>query len=88
MSEAAPKHSGGRPSKFKKGFVKIAESMCELGETDEEVVRALGIRVSTFCRTSKTLTQVNLGQVRELYKRRGRANLGGATISQLPHPPH
>ncbi len=51
MSEAAPKHSGGRPSKFKKGFVKIAESMCELGETDEEVVRALGIRVSTFCRS-------------------------------------
>lgn len=34
---AEPKHPGGRPSKYKPEFVKLAAKACEIGFTDEDL---------------------------------------------------
>lgn len=42
--------AGGRPSKYKKEYCKIAESMCKLGATDNDVADALEINIATITR--------------------------------------
>ncbi len=39
--------AGGRPTKYKPEYVKIAQAMAKLGATDVDVARALGVAVST-----------------------------------------
>lgn len=42
--------AGGRPTKYKPEYVKIAKKLCELGATDLEVASALGISHDTLYR--------------------------------------
>lgn len=42
------KDKGGRPTKYKQEYTRIAKKMCELGATDFDVVQALGVSRSTF----------------------------------------
>lgn len=45
---AAGNPGGGRPSSYKPEYAQIAEKMCELGATDNEVAEALGVSVRTI----------------------------------------
>lgn len=45
---AAGNPGGGRPSAFKEEFPKIAEKMCELGATDDEIAEAFGVCVRSI----------------------------------------
>ena len=42
--------SGGRPSKYKPEFARIARKMCELGATDYDLAQALDVNTSTIWR--------------------------------------
>lgn len=42
--------AGGRPTKYKPEYVKIAQKMCELGAIEKEVAAAMGVDVLTIHR--------------------------------------
>lgn len=44
------KRAGGRPTKYKKGFARKAEKLCNLGATDEEIADFFGVHVVTIYR--------------------------------------
>lgn len=42
--------SGGRPTKYKPEFIKVAQKLCELGATEWDVADALGVTTVTIHR--------------------------------------
>lgn len=45
---AAGNPGGGRPSSYKPEYAQVAEKMCELGATDDEIAEAFGVCVRTI----------------------------------------
>ena len=45
-----PKHPGGRPTKYKPEYARIARTMCNMGATDAELADAFEVKVSTIWR--------------------------------------
>ncbi len=45
-----PKHPGGRPSKYKPEYARIARTMCSMGATDAELADAFDVTVQTIWR--------------------------------------
>ncbi len=50
---------GGRPTKFKKEFSKIAYQMCLLGAKDEEIAKAIDVSVKTLNEFKKLYVEFN-----------------------------
>lgn len=48
MTEEAPKHPGGRPTKFKPEYVEQAKKLAQLGATDRETAEFFGVSESTL----------------------------------------
>lgn len=47
---AVRKKPPGRPTKYKAEFVKVVQSLCELGATDPQVAEAIGVNRATLYR--------------------------------------
>ena len=50
VSDNPPKHPGGRPTKYKPEYARVARTMCGMGATDAELADAFDVTVPTIWR--------------------------------------